>query len=314
VTEVQNSRDFPEMYWAEVGNMLSWKLTFTGHNWIFLNNSDNHNMHAILRNGRILKMLDNYKDEGFRIFTGRRNIRFIQGVKITPKLEDKIEPFMVYATNTYGVNRSNVTNTHPTCRYDVVEVDCGNDESVYRIVLAIIIVEYKGKHYKHVKHTFTLYMYITHVYYTCILGELDCYFIGADLIAANKAGFRELPYDVYAIHTQRNNLYWSYFHISSIMRPVCFISTVETRKHFIKWCHEYTPGFRYVEVNMRFWCFTYSYCDRSNWNTMSDYSKQFHSLQDRDRLPIQGLEEEEASFESEYSLNSNSSEEMSVEE
>ena len=137
-------RDFEDMYWAEVGNMLSWKLTFNGQNWIFNNNSDNSNMHAILRDGRILHMLNDYKDNGVRIFSGKKNIRFIQGVKITPKVEDNIKPFMVYATNSYGVNRSNVTNTRQTCRFDVVEVDCGDNESVYRIVLAIMIVEYRG--------------------------------------------------------------------------------------------------------------------------------------------------------------------------
>jgi hypothetical protein len=165
-------------------------------------------------------------------------------------------------------------------------------------------------------------MYIRHVYnvrllsisyvFIIMIGKLDCYFIGADLTIANKAGFRELPYDVYAIRTKQNNLYWSYFHISSIMRPVCFISTVETRKHFINWCHEYNPGFRYADVNMRFWCFTYSYCDRSNWNSMSDYSKGFHSLQDGDRLLIQDMQEEVYS-ESDNSDIDYSSEAMSIE-
>jgi hypothetical protein len=148
------------MYWAEVGNMLSWKLFFTGQNWVFMHHADNNNMHAILRDGRILHMFDNYKVNGEKIFKGKRNIRFIQGVKITPKEEDNILPFMVYATNNYGVNRSNVTNTRQSCRFDVVEVDCGNDESVYRIVLAIIIAEYKGK--------LCIYMYIMQLYYSCI--------------------------------------------------------------------------------------------------------------------------------------------------
>jgi hypothetical protein len=133
--------------------MLSWTLQFTGQNWMFQTNSDNYNMHAILREGRILHILNNYKNDGIRIFSGKKNIRFIQGVKITPTLEDNIKPFMVYATNSYGINRSNANNTRPTCRFDVVEVDCGNGESVYRIVLAIILVEYKGTN-----------IYIKHVY------------------------------------------------------------------------------------------------------------------------------------------------------
>jgi hypothetical protein len=133
------------------------------------------------------------------------------------------------------------------------------------------------------------------------------------MVSANKTGFRELPYDMYAIDSHRNNLYWSYFQISSIMRPVCFISTVETRKHFINWCNDFSPTFRYSDVNMRFWCFTYSYCDRSNWNTMSEYSKDFLSLQDRDRLLINEIEEEASSELEDSDTNSNSSEEMSIE-
>jgi hypothetical protein len=130
---------------------------------------------------------------------------------------------------------------------------------------------------------------------------LDCYFIGADLVIANKVGYRELPYDRYTLKTQRNNLYWSYFHISSVMRPVCFVSTIETQRHFINWCNDYTPGIRYTDTNMMFWCFTYNYCDRSNWNTISDYSKAFFEINAQDRLLIQQLVDEEVETYSESS-------------
>jgi hypothetical protein len=137
----ESNRDYDDMYWAEVGNMSSLTLRFNG-NWEI--DVESHSMHAILKNGNLIFMCNQYKDEGSRIFSGKMNIRLIQGIKITPKLDDKIEPFMVYATNGYGLNRSNVLHSKLSPRFDVVEVSDGNGGSIYRLVLAILAVEKKG--------------------------------------------------------------------------------------------------------------------------------------------------------------------------
>jgi hypothetical protein len=139
------SRDFNDTYWAEVGNMSSIELRFTEFNWVL--DVESYNMHATLRNGCLIYMCNQYKVQGKRVFNGKKKLRLMQGIKITPKLDDKIEPFMVYATNSYGLNRSNLTNTRQSCRFDVVEVSDGNGGSIYRLVLAILSVERKGIHF-----------------------------------------------------------------------------------------------------------------------------------------------------------------------
>jgi hypothetical protein len=132
--------------------------------------------------------------------------------------------------------------------------------------------------------------------------DLDCYFIGVDLQKANKIGYRrQLPYELYELKTDRNNLYWSYFNITSIMRPVCFVTTIDSQAQFIDWCHNFNQHFRYNSANMRFWCFPYNYCDRSNWNDVSEESRLFFNI--NDHVDIDHVREE-SSTQEDHELNS----------
>jgi hypothetical protein len=133
-----------------------------------------------------------------------------------------------------------------------------------------------------------------------ILDVLDCYFIGVDLDKASKTGLRrQLPYDLYELKTERNKLYWSYFNINSIMRPVCFVPTIDTIPQFIDWCQNINQPFRYNTANIRFWCFPYNYCDRSNWNEVSEESTFFFNIDDAESELIREQVGEEGGVSSE---------------
>jgi hypothetical protein len=74
------------------------------------------------------------------------------------------------------------------------------------------------------------------------------------------------------------------------MRPVCFVVTPEKQQAFTSWCNDYTPAFQYNVANIHFWCFSFSYCDRSNWNAISDDVKRdYFTIPDTDREYIQQL-------------------------
>ena len=60
------------------------------------------------------------------------------------------------------------------------------------------------------------------------------------------------------------------------MRPACFIPTVPSLPKFESWCTDYDVALDsalYSEI--RFWSFPYTYCDRSNWNTISADTRDF---------------------------------------
>lgn len=122
--------------------MVSWKLIYYNHLWEV--DFECYNMHAILQKGGLQNVLNDYKHDKEYIFNGKKEIHFLQGVKITPKKEDKIEPFYLYATNCYGLNKSNSTDARQTSRFDIVEVHDANNDSSYRLVLAILSVRIKG--------------------------------------------------------------------------------------------------------------------------------------------------------------------------
>jgi hypothetical protein len=133
------------MYWSEVGNMLSWKIHYYDHKWLV--HFESSSIHALLKNGRLQKLLNDYKRNNEYIFNGKKEIHFLQGVKMTPKIEDRIEPFMIYATNSYGLNKSNSTDHRQASRFDVVEVHDENNMSTYRLVLAILSVRIRGSYF-----------------------------------------------------------------------------------------------------------------------------------------------------------------------
>ena len=134
--------------------MLSWKINYYDHKWLV--HFECSSMHNLLRNGRLQKLLNDYKRNGDYIFNGKKEIHFLQGVKITPKIEDSIEPFMIYATNSYGLNKSNSTDQRQAARFDVVEVHDENNISTYRLVLAILSVRIRGLDSLYASVSFTI--------------------------------------------------------------------------------------------------------------------------------------------------------------
>ena len=79
------------------------------------------------------------------------------------------------------------------------------------------------------------------------------------------------------------------------MRPVCFVTTIDSQAQFIDWCHNFNQHFRYNSANMRFWCFPYNYCDRSNWNDVSEESRLFFNI--NDHVDIDHVREESSTQE-----------------
>ncbi len=98
------------------------------------------------------------KSRGRRVYVkGGKHIRILQGIKLSPKIDNKIEPFVVNETNGYWLNKSNLTNSGQSCRFDVAEVSDGDGGSIYGLVLAIFGVERKGTIYNLYKIYFTFY-------------------------------------------------------------------------------------------------------------------------------------------------------------
>jgi hypothetical protein len=118
---------------------------------------------------------------------------------------------------------------------------------------------------------------------------------------------------MYELRNERNKLFWSYFHISSIMRPVCFVVTPEKQDIFTHWCHDFSNAFQYKAANIQFWCFPFSYCDRSNWKTVSDDIKYYFTLLDSDKEYIQQVPLNNSGEDSSnYDSNSDESDDMSI--
>ena len=89
-------------------------------------------------------ILNFYGKDGYPAFSGRRAVKLVQGVSLTPPTRDDIEPFMVYATNSYGKNQSQ--SHQGSSRFDVVEI-MGTNGLPNRFVLAIFEVEGLGIHF-----------------------------------------------------------------------------------------------------------------------------------------------------------------------
>jgi hypothetical protein len=121
---------------------------------------------------------------------------------------------------------------------------------------------------------------------------------------------------MFELKHERNKLFWSYFHISSIMRPVCFVVTPETQFIFTNWCHNFSNNFRYNVDIIYFWCFPYEYCDRSDWNTISDDVKNYFAISNGEKEYIQqiptGYEPSESDERS--CVSANDTDNMSIEE
>ena len=102
-----------------------------------------------------------------------------------------------------------------------------------------------------------------------------CFALGLELVQiAKTGGYKLLPYDIYGFAHERKKLKNNFFNIDAIMRPACFIPTTDSLAKFESMCTVTTTDFLLLS-EMRFWCFPYSYCDRSNWNKISADSKAF---------------------------------------
>ena len=92
-----------EWTFSAVANMKSYDLTFGFRNWTV--DFDGPFMHILLRKANFLANICNENGRnGIEGFLGRTRLRLVQGITIKPSASDNIAPFMVYATNTYGVN------------------------------------------------------------------------------------------------------------------------------------------------------------------------------------------------------------------
>ena len=232
----------PHWTWRPVKTFKAYDLSFNARNWTV--NFDGDYLHSMFRKTGQLANLCNIFGGKDRIhgYLGRHHLRLVQGIRIHPADDDDMKPFFVYATNTYGVTRGAPNTKKSTGRFDVIEVDDGNDGSFFRLVMAILIY-----------------------------GEgptLGCEIICVDLELCRKDDNEALlPYDLYQIRLSKNGygssaFCWSSNSVESIKRPVCFNPTIEIFIPYKKWC----KGEQQYTFNMLFWCFPYNYCDRSNWN------------------------------------------------
>ena len=133
------------MFWTEVGNTRSWKVKFNIDADKWDHYASKVHQHVFLTEGRFSTYLNWEKEcgHGDKAFSGKYPMNLIQGCTINPPFEDDIAPFKIYATNSYGVNRSTACTDRPTCRFDVVEVNIA-DKSTYCMVIAVITVDRKG--------------------------------------------------------------------------------------------------------------------------------------------------------------------------
>ena len=128
-----------EWAFSTVLNKKSYALTFGHRNWTVLQFAGKLDfMHAQLRKNNVLALLCNeYGNEGIEGFLGNTPLRLVQGINIKPTTASGIAPFAVYATNNYGMNTNRTTKN--TSRFDIIEVDVGEEQSMYRLVLAILV-------------------------------------------------------------------------------------------------------------------------------------------------------------------------------
>ena len=191
-------------------------------------------------------ILNFYGNDGHPAFSGRHAVKLVQGVTITPPTRNDIAPFMIYATNCYARNLS-LSHTGSS-RFDVVEVMGSNNLPSCRLVLAIFEVEGRG-----------------------------CHFLGAELELAHKRSQDKLmPYDLYQLTRmpRSSHVMTGCFKTDNIIRPICFVSTPDTKANYIQWC---TKQYDYRKPIL-FWCFPYRYCDRSQWNTISTEAYEFINI------------------------------------
>ena len=98
---------------------------------------------------------------------------------------------------------------------------------------------------------------------TCILylGESLIKLINSCSTTPNDAPLFEIQ------TTPRNELFWSTTSVESIMRPVCFIPTINTFSYYKSWCNVAQPN-NFHHSFLHFTCFNFQqqFCDRSNWN------------------------------------------------
>ena len=224
--------------------MKAHQLSFNELNWT--GDFDRSCVHFSIHS-QFSSILNFFGSSGIRAFTGRRAVKLVQGVTITPPTEHDIAPFMVYATNCYGKNQS-LSHTGLS-RFDVVEVMDTNGLPSYRNVLAIFEVE-----------------------------GIGCAFIGADLEPSHKRLQDKLmPYELYQYKKVPRTKLLSIrcFETANILRPACLVPTTETKSSYIRWCKDtlFDHG-----KPVFFWCFPYRYCDRSRWNTISTEDEEFINI------------------------------------
>ena len=132
------------MYWAEVGNMKSWQLRFDKDSGLWDEKVHIHHGHAYLQGNNLFQYFNQVMDDDNKALSGKYSVQLIQGCTMTPPSETDIAPFKLYATNSYGVNRSTVGTDRPTCRYDVVEIDQLGGSS-FRMIAALVTVQRRSK-------------------------------------------------------------------------------------------------------------------------------------------------------------------------
>jgi hypothetical protein len=224
--------------------MKAHELTFQKRNWT--GEFDRSCVHFAIHS-QFSTILNHFGQSGYPAFTGRRAVRLVQGVTITPPTRYDIAPFMVYATNHYGRNQS-LSHTG-SARFDVVEVMDTSGLPTYRLVLAIFEVE-----------------------------GLGCHYIGAELELAHKRLQDKLmPYELFQIMKvpRTKLLQITCFETRNILRPACFVPTTETNSSYKRWCKNTQFD---VGKPVFFWCFPYRYCDRSRWNTISTSDKEYFNI------------------------------------
>ena len=124
-TEPMETAICTEWTFSPVANMKSYDLTFGFRNWTV--DFDGICMHSLLRKNNFLANICNENGRnGLEGFLGRTRLRLVQGITIKPPIESCIAPFMVYATNTYGVNRS-TTTANKSSRWYVSLSPCSRD-------------------------------------------------------------------------------------------------------------------------------------------------------------------------------------------
>lgn len=153
--------------------------------------------------------------------------------------------------------RFTTNTTKCTGRFDVIEVDAGEGEQpFFRLVIAILVYGNKDS-------------------------PQGCELLCVDLRQVEKVGHENLLvqslFEIHTIPRSNNGLYWSLNSVESIMRPVCFIPTVETINQYNNWCTKpLHPDFRPFSLHFR--AFMFYYCDRSHWNSITRAEDEYQAM------------------------------------